>query len=58
MVDRRTFLLTLFDPFDIGGLINGRDNKNKYWAKDGIGGPREEHVGDVSSTTLETGNGK
>ena len=58
MVDRRTFLLTLFDPFDIGGLITGRDNKNKYWEKDGIGGPKEEHAGEVSSTTLETEHGK
>lgn len=41
MVDKRPFLLSLFDPFDIGGLITGKDNKNKFWEKDGIGGPRE-----------------
>ncbi|KAL6240778.1 hypothetical protein RBB50_012342 [Rhinocladiella similis] len=41
MVDKRHFLLTLFDPFDIGGLIRGDDNKNKFWEKDGIGGPQE-----------------
>ncbi|KIW15280.1 hypothetical protein PV08_05325 [Exophiala spinifera] len=46
MVDKRHFLLTLFDPFDIGGLIRGDDNKNKFWERDGIGGPQES----VSST--------
>ncbi len=34
--DRRHFLLTLFDPFNIGGLITGEDNKNRFWEKDGI----------------------
>lgn len=34
--DRRHFLLTLFDPFDIGGLIRGEDSKNRFWEKDGI----------------------
>ena len=41
MVDKRHFLLTIFDPFDLHGLITGRDNKNKFWEKDGIGGPKE-----------------
>ena len=39
MVDNRPFILTLFDPFDIAGLVAGQDNKNKFWEKDGIGGP-------------------
>jgi hypothetical protein len=39
MVDKRPFLLTLFDPFDLVGLATGHDNKNKFWEKDGIGGP-------------------
>ena len=29
--DKRPFLLTLFDPFDVVGLIQGRDKKNRYW---------------------------
>jgi RTA1 like protein len=34
--DQRHFLLTVFDPFDLGGLIKGEDRKNRYWEKDGI----------------------
>ena len=34
--DRRHFLLTVFDPFNIGGLIRGEDSKNRFWEKDGI----------------------
>ena len=30
--DRRFFLLTIFDPFDLIGLIKGRD-KEKYWER-------------------------
>ncbi|KAK5063214.1 hypothetical protein LTR84_005291 [Exophiala bonariae] len=41
MVDKRPFIMTLFDPFDIAGLVAGRDNKNRFWMKDGIGGPLE-----------------
>lgn len=40
MVDNRPFLVSLVDPFDIIGLITGQDNKNRFWEKDGIGGPR------------------
>lgn len=32
--DKRPFLLTLFDPFDIGGLIRGKDNKDKFWEEE------------------------
>ena len=39
MVENRPFLLTLFDPFDLVGLVTGQDNKNRFWEKDGIGGP-------------------
>jgi hypothetical protein len=39
MVENRPFLLTLFDPFDLVGLATGQDNKNRFWEKDGIGGP-------------------
>ncbi|KIY01427.1 uncharacterized protein Z520_02979 [Fonsecaea multimorphosa CBS 102226] len=39
MVEKRPFILTLIDPFDLVGLITGQDNKNRFWEKDGIGGP-------------------
>ena len=29
--DKRNFLVTLVDPFDIAGLVRGRDKGNKYW---------------------------
>lgn len=29
--DKRTFLLTVFDPFDIYGLCTGRDSATKFW---------------------------
>ncbi|KAI9703065.1 MAG: hypothetical protein M1820_005937 [Bogoriella megaspora] len=45
--DKRPFLLTLFDPFDICGLITGRDRKNRYW-EDGqldVGCSQQERQG-------------
>jgi hypothetical protein len=45
-VDKRHFLLTLFDPFDVVGLVKGRDAKNRFWEEDGIGGPvKTEDIG-------------
>lgn len=38
-LDERPFLLTLFDPFDVYGMITGSDKKKMYWEEDGIGGP-------------------
>ena len=29
--DKRNFLLTLFDPFDVVGLIRGRDKEEQFW---------------------------
>jgi len=29
--DKRPFLLTLFDPFDLWGVFTGRDKKTKFW---------------------------
>lgn len=29
--DRRPFLVTLFDPFDIAGLFKGRDKASMFW---------------------------
>jgi hypothetical protein len=44
-VDKRHFLLTLFDPFDVVGLVKGRDAKNRFWEEDGVGGPvKSENV--------------
>lgn len=34
--DKRHFLWTVFDPFNIGGLVRGEDSKNRFWEKDGI----------------------
>ncbi len=42
MVDKRPFLASFFDPFDIAGLVTGKDKKNRFWEKDGVGGPKEE----------------
>ena len=44
MVEKRPFLLTLVDPFDLVGLITGQDNKNRFWEHDGIGGAGGSHV--------------
>ena len=30
-VDKRPFLLTLFDPFDIVGLVRGKDKADMFW---------------------------
>lgn len=51
MVEHRPFLLTLFDPFDVVGLITGRDNKNKFWESDGIGGPAATATGHENTNT-------
>jgi hypothetical protein len=43
MVDKRPFFASLFDPFDVVGLLTGKDNKNRFWEQDGIGGPKNEN---------------
>ncbi|ETN46625.1 uncharacterized protein HMPREF1541_00811 [Cyphellophora europaea CBS 101466] len=48
MVDKRPFLASLFDPFDLIGLFRGKDNKNRFWETDGIGGPKAN--GDAMDT--------
>ncbi|KAL5365979.1 RTA1 like protein-domain-containing protein [Aspergillus floccosus] len=35
--DPRPFLLTLFDPFDLVGLISKRGKKEKYWESNKVG---------------------
>jgi hypothetical protein len=34
--DKRRFLWTVMDPFDLAGLISGKDSKTRFWEKDGI----------------------
>jgi hypothetical protein len=29
--DKRPFIVTFFDPFDLAGLVTGRDKKTKFW---------------------------
>lgn len=29
--DKRHFILTIIDPFDLGGLMKGNDNKTRFW---------------------------
>lgn len=33
-VDKRPFLLTMFDPFDVWGLVTRRESKNRFWEED------------------------
>ena len=40
MIDKRPFLVSFFDPFDVVGIIRGKDAKNRFWLQDGIGGAR------------------
>jgi hypothetical protein len=49
-VDKRPFLVTLFDPFDFVGLVKGRDAKNRFWEEDGIGGPVKSDNGDPENS--------
>jgi RTA1 like protein len=53
MVDKRPFLLSLFDPFDIVGLATGKDNRNRFWEEDGIGGPKEHGAQEIQATNAK-----
>lgn len=33
-MDKRNFFLTLIDPFDVVGLIKGKDKKEKFWERE------------------------
>ncbi|KIY65708.1 hypothetical protein CYLTODRAFT_437765 [Cylindrobasidium torrendii FP15055 ss-10] len=43
--DERSFLMRWIDPFDVVGLFNGRDKKNRFWEE-------EEQVGLKTSRSL------
>lgn len=30
-MDKRNFLVTIFDPFDIAGIFKGRDMNKRFW---------------------------
>jgi hypothetical protein len=34
--DKRPFLLTVIDPFDLGGLLKGKKEEDRFWDHDGI----------------------
>ena len=44
--NKRHFLLTLVDPFDLVGLIKGRDKSSKYWEE-------QEEMG-ISALNVQT----
>lgn len=34
-VDKRPFLVTVLDPFDVGSLIKGKDKTGRFWEESG-----------------------
>ena len=52
-LDKRPFLLTLFDPLDIVGIITKRDRKNRFWEEDGIGEPRKGADGALEADAVQ-----
>ena len=45
--DKRPFLATLFDPFDIHGIITKRDHRNRFWEEE------EQHTAIVLEPSVE-----
>lgn len=35
-VDSRPVVVTIFDPFDLVGLVTGKDRRNRFWEADGV----------------------
>jgi hypothetical protein len=54
--DRRKFILTLVDPFDVWGLIKGVDKKDRFWENDGIVPVGDQHE-ELVHSTKEAGHG-
>ena len=50
LIDKRPFLVTICDPFDIAGIVSKKDSKNRFWLRDGIGGPLPEQSSNTSAT--------
>ncbi|KAH9904576.1 RTA1 like protein-domain-containing protein [Xylariomycetidae sp. FL2044] len=51
----RNFLLTLIDPFDMYGMIKGRDQATRFWEEDsGAGGTKDGAAGGPVSPTRVT----
>ena len=38
-INKKHFLLTVFDPCDVARLVTGRGKRNRFWEEDGIGRP-------------------
>lgn len=47
-VDKRSLLATVFDPFDLVGLITGRDETTKFWETEAAQGENAELRGENS----------
>ncbi|KAI9761884.1 MAG: hypothetical protein M1840_001537 [Geoglossum simile] len=54
--DKRPFIVTLFDPFDIIGLITRRDRKTKYWESDTAAVPTTQLPQDEKGTASKGPN--
>jgi len=54
--DKRPFIVTLFDPFDVVGLIMGRDRKNKYWESGNTTAPAPEQPQDEKGAASKEPN--
>ncbi|KAL8783871.1 MAG: hypothetical protein Q9195_009263, partial [Heterodermia aff. obscurata] len=50
-IDKRPFLVTLFDPFDLAGLIRGKDKANMFWENE----EKHQKVADAGATSGEAG---
>lgn len=44
--DKRMFIMTLLDPFDIVGMIRRKDQQTRFWETEGSAGPGGEPGGE------------
>ncbi len=51
--DKRNFVLTIFDPCDLIGLVRGRDKKERYWENHENVFPSQEATDTAVSTAVE-----
>ncbi|CAK7244940.1 MAG: hypothetical protein STHCBS139747_006506 [Sporothrix thermara] len=52
----RNFVMTLIDPFDIAGLIQGRDKKTAFWDQQAQNGSHNNDNGDDNNNNNNTNN--